>query len=711
MKSLLFYFFQTIICSGILYGYYYIFLCNKKFHLYNRYYLLTAVAISIIIPLLNIPVYFEAIPDNSSAFVQVLTVFSSDTTQPIITTGGSAAVITSFFTRENIFKIVYAIVASVIFIRFLIAIFHIIKLIKNYVADRIDHIYFINTNEPGTPFSFFKWLFWNEKIDLNSEKGEQIFRHELFHIRQKHSLDIVFFEMLTVIFWINPFFHFFKKEIKAIHEFLADEFAIKENEEWNYAELLLMQVLKSPNHLLNPFFHNQIKRRIAMITLSKKPSYQYLRKIMVLPVAAIVIALFAFTYKQRINQKTAESKIPIQDTIKQKERNPNKQFTVNKIVDTLPKALENKDCLIVVDGKIIDSSSLRNINPTDISSMNVLKGPYAIAKYGEKGKNGVIEITIKENHQTDTLRPIISLPGIDIRVNTVVIKDPAYKTQNSIIIPDLIIFNNKEYSAVDFYRVVVGYGRVETKFGTIIPPNDLESIKKYGDRAKNGVIVFEDAKIVYVKPEIKSVDLKKASLTSLLKLPPDAKVISCTFTINTDEGTILESVNTGNDFSANTVNLIQTAAPGKLMTIGDITIEKDGKIKKIPGLVYWVIDSLGNNSEFLNQRRNVISEIKAIARKEGKAAYIYKGRTYVFARINNPDPTIATFAEQDGTNHVFLLNGELVTSIDEINKHFTRNDVIKLGLMSKEESIKRFNVNDAIVSIETFDNNLITKNK
>jgi len=113
--------------------------------------------------------------------------------------------------------------------------------------------------------------------------------------------------------------------------------------------------------------------------------------------------------------------------------------------------------------------------------------------------------------------------------------------------------------------------------------------------------------------------------------------------------------------------------------------------------------------EFIKRRRESISEIKSIARNEGKAAYIYKDRTYIFARINNPDPSIASFAEQDGTDHAFLLNGKLVHSIDEINKRFTSNDVIKLGLISKEESIKRFNVNDAIISIETFDNNLITK--
>lgn len=75
----------------------------------------------------------------------------------------------------------------------------------------------------------------------------------------------------------------YKKELRAIHEFLADRYAVSGNDKWNYAELLLMQTLNTQQSLVNPFFNNQIKRRIAMITNSKKPGHQYLRKVMVLP--------------------------------------------------------------------------------------------------------------------------------------------------------------------------------------------------------------------------------------------------------------------------------------------------------------------------------------------------------------------------------------------------------------------------------------------
>ena len=296
MKPVLYYLLQLIVASGILYGYYHLALRNKKFHKYNRFYLLASTIISVTIPFLNIPVYFIQSDTDSSFVRQTLTNFSisNKTGLPI---NGIAD--TNWLTLENVTILFYVFVASFIFLRTVFSLFKIKSIIKNNIVEKIDSIHFINTTEPGTPFSFFRWLFWNKKIELASEKGEQIFRHELFHINQKHSWDIMYLELLTVIFWINPFFHLIKKETKAVHEFLADQFAVTENRKWEYAELLLMQVLNTQQQLVNPFFHNQLKRRIAMLTTSKNPSYQYLRKLMVFPVAAIVIGLFAFSYKEK----------------------------------------------------------------------------------------------------------------------------------------------------------------------------------------------------------------------------------------------------------------------------------------------------------------------------------------------------------------------------------------------------------------------------
>jgi N-acetylmuramoyl-L-alanine amidase len=299
MNSLLYYLLQVVVASGILYLYYHIALRNKQFHQYNRFYLLGAVVISILIPFLNIPVYFTPQETRSSIVFETLTVISSpaaeqvDTNVPAVLQNSG-----SVFNPYELIYYAYLLIAALVSARIAYSLFRISRMKRNNAVEKIDTIFFVNTNEPGTPFSFFRWLFWNKDIELHSEKGEQIFRHELFHIQQKHSIDLLFMELLSVVFWINPFFHLMKKEIRAIHEFLADQFAVTRSNKWNYAELLLMQALRTKHSLVNPFFHNQIKRRIAMITKHEKTSHRYLRKLLVLPVAVLIVTLFAFKYKQ-----------------------------------------------------------------------------------------------------------------------------------------------------------------------------------------------------------------------------------------------------------------------------------------------------------------------------------------------------------------------------------------------------------------------------
>lgn len=298
MNALLSYLIQVTCISGLLYGYYHFALRNKQFHQYNRFYLLGSAALAIILPFLQIPVYFSKAETEGSFVLQTLTVISSGNPSEPVIAGNTLAEAEPVLSTTDILRIAYAFIGVIILTRVLLSLLKIRRMIKRNTVEPVENIRFVNTAEPGTPFSFFSWLFWNRDISLRSEKGKQIFRHELFHIHQKHSLDVMFMELLTVICWINPFFHLMKKEVRAIHEFLADRYAMQHAEKWEYAEMLLMQAFQTKQHLVNPFFHNQIKRRIAMITTSAKPSYRYARKLMVLPLAAAAAAIFAFSYRK-----------------------------------------------------------------------------------------------------------------------------------------------------------------------------------------------------------------------------------------------------------------------------------------------------------------------------------------------------------------------------------------------------------------------------
>lgn len=396
MTPLLYYLLQVVIASGILYLYYHIALRNKKFHQYNRFYLLGAVVISVLIPFLNIPVYFTQEQTQSSFVLQTLTVISAPEMGQEVKAAVTEIAVRKMVDPATLLYYAYALLALLALVKIILSLLRISRLKKNNPVERIDRIYFINTTEPGTPFSFFHWLFWNKNIELRSEKGEQIFRHELFHIQQKHSIDLLLMELLTVVFWINPFFYLMKKELRAIHEFLADQFAVNKTDKWDYAETLLMQTLQTKHSLVNPFFHNQIKRRIAMITDSEKTRFRYLRKLLVLPLAVLITGLFAFQYKSKdrknnlatIDPALEQTGVNRKDTSNAGSPIPIAGKRVFNFHDPLPKAL------IIMDGKIIDNRLLVG-KALAAGEMEVYgeNDPEAMRLYGKQAVHGVLIFT------------------------------------------------------------------------------------------------------------------------------------------------------------------------------------------------------------------------------------------------------------------------------------------------------------------------------
>lgn len=483
MKSLLFYLLQVVVVSGILYAYYHIALRNKKFHQYNRFYILAATLASILIPFLNIPVYFSN-DDSSAQWMYALQNLSSDPV--VIIMDGSAEQAEPFNWRALLYAL-YALVALFGLVKIIVSVRKLRKIMREHPAEQLNGIRFINTSEPGTPFSFFRWLFWNNRIELSSQKGEQIFRHEVFHIEQKHSLDTVFMEMVTIVFWINPFFHLMKKELKAIHEFLADRFATNETEKWEYAELLLMQALNTQHSLVQPFFHNQIKRRIAMITNPQKTSHQYLRKLLVLPLGALLTTLFAFSYQQKQTEELTEAtqyevpQITIDSTPQPLQREI-KADVINIAGDGFTKANQSiPPGLIIFNGREFTSEGFKKYTGEEtrhvtINAKYVISTPAndkdAIAKYGEKAKNGVLEFKAAT---IDTL----PRDPVTIRLSAKM----AEPDKKPLIVLNGVIKEDDEYQ----------------KTLMRIDPNDIESISVlkdsasrslYGSKGANGVLLI-----------------------------------------------------------------------------------------------------------------------------------------------------------------------------------------------------------------------------
>ena len=430
MKQFLLYFIQVIISSGILYGFYHFVLRNTLFHKYNRYYLLASVLLSVFVPFLNIPIYFSGNNHTTNGIVNTIFYFGMDQGNEAVVSINKSTTKVDGFNWSQILLIAYIFITLLAFLRMIVSLIKITNLKRKYPVEKIDSISFYKTNEPGTPFSFFYGLFWNNKLELHSPKGQQIFRHEIFHIRQLHTVDVLFLEMVSALFWINPFFHLIKKETKAIHEFLADEFAIQSSDKWQYAELLLMQALQTQHSIVNPFFHNQIKRRIAMIQNSTTTGKQYLRKLLTLPALAIVLALFAFNYKARRNEKQQLQVSTVTDTLPKNLSgtklliDKENEFTIksDSIVikdNENTKDIDFKEALIIVNGnRVLYQDFIKKTYTAGIMTIYPKNDAEAIKLYGADAVNGVIEMKavriINNSASTTKIDTEAGFPGGDV---------------------------------------------------------------------------------------------------------------------------------------------------------------------------------------------------------------------------------------------------------------------------------------------------------
>lgn len=311
---------KMIACSVILYGYYWLFLRNKRFHHYNRFYLLAATGLSITVPFIRIPIFFEPHTITGQIVNKSIDIISVNRWEDEFPETSTSDFFSSLFTLQTALFFIYGIITLVLLYMLGRSLAYIRNLSKKYPYEYINALKFYNTTEPGTPFSFFRSIFWNKNVDLQSKEGHQIFRHELFHVKQQHTTDILFLEIVSIFFWINPVFFLIKKEVKAIHEFLADQHAITDNNQLDYAELLILQSISiKKSSISNYFFQNHIKRRIAMITQFNNKKYGYLSRLLILPLSALLfctIALYAKKPDKHLSEKNM-NKLPSKKSAKQ----------------------------------------------------------------------------------------------------------------------------------------------------------------------------------------------------------------------------------------------------------------------------------------------------------------------------------------------------------------------------------------------------------
>jgi len=309
-------------CWGIFYLLYWLFFRKETFFRMNRFYLLATLLLGAILPFLNFNFFNENNPILATNYLQTVTVGVENLAAAIIITPENV-IAESQWNWQLFAKGIYALGVVFLSIKFLFGLWKIFDLFKNSNKKQHPDYQLIENKNIRIPFSFFHLLFWNKNIEITDPDHQKILQHELAHIRQYHSVDVVILELISIVFWWNPLVWLYKKSLRTIHEYLADDAVLQTTQKKQYGQLLIRQSHSGMQiALANNFIQSQLKNRIMMMMKSKSQSQHLWKYLMIIPVFGMLFMTFS------CENANAQSK---------QESSVNSDTDVYKVVEEMPR--------------------------------------------------------------------------------------------------------------------------------------------------------------------------------------------------------------------------------------------------------------------------------------------------------------------------------------------------------------------------------------
>jgi len=268
-----------------------LFLKKETFFTWNRVYLLITPVLSLILPLVKIPALTQSIPDGYK--IELPEILIGNLEQESVLNGGvlQEVVVTGTSALD-----IYALLLNVWYTGIVISLFLFgYKLYKIWKLKRlgskriIDGTHVVSIPNSTTAFSFFNTLFLG--ADLQEQQQASILMHEIVHMKERHSLDMLFFEIQRIVFWFNPLVYVYQNNMMLLQEYVADAKAVDQTDKKGYYQSLLEQVFKTENiSFINTFFnHSLIKKRIIMLQKSKSNQLARLKYVLLIPVVCSML--------------------------------------------------------------------------------------------------------------------------------------------------------------------------------------------------------------------------------------------------------------------------------------------------------------------------------------------------------------------------------------------------------------------------------------
>ena len=262
-----------------------LFLKKETFFQWNRAFLIVSYLLSLVLPWVKIEalkttVSKEAVYYPANWFVQIEGVAV-----------GKNATVTGFWEHFSAWEWTYICGILGMAVWLVVKLYKIRKLHQKGFKTYYPAYTRVTVQKSNVAFSFFKSIFMGDALPKNKE--QQILEHELVHIKQWHSLDLFFFELMRIAFWFNPLVYVYQNRISELHEFIADAKVAKYQRKEQYS-ILLSQAFKTENiSFINQFFtQSLIKKRIVMLSKQKSKRIFQLKYILLIP---IVLGMLVYT--------------------------------------------------------------------------------------------------------------------------------------------------------------------------------------------------------------------------------------------------------------------------------------------------------------------------------------------------------------------------------------------------------------------------------
>lgn len=297
MNSAVNYIIESGVSLSVLTVIYVGFLRKETFFKTNRLFLLSSLIFSVVLPLLKFRIFSprplmlaEVTVTPYRNVIEVVTVYSQEFSGSIEQAILSTRMILFFYLAGVVF----------FFGRFLFRIMQLMLVIRKNKVEKIKDFKLVTLEEEISPYSFLDFVFVSRALQ-QTEGYDRMIAHELEHVKQGHSVDVLILELLTIFQWFNPFMWMLRRSVRENHEYLADRAVIVSGVTLGYyKKLLLNQFVGGQLVIANNFNYSLIKKRIKMMSKIKSSKLAITKIVFGVVMAAALIVAFACEQKESI---------------------------------------------------------------------------------------------------------------------------------------------------------------------------------------------------------------------------------------------------------------------------------------------------------------------------------------------------------------------------------------------------------------------------